>query len=125
MPKFTRKMVWARAEGKCEYCQLPQEGSSLPHELDHIRAKKHHGSTTLQNTCVACAQCNGAKGCNVAGFDPESGDLLPLFNPRVDVWQEHFAWEGPVLRGMTPVARATIDVLRINEPVRIEHRRLL
>src|SRR5438270_14072890 len=113
MPGFSRKKVWARAGGTCEYCQLPQTGSVLPHELNHIRAKKHRGLTTLQNTCVACAQCNAAKGCNVAGSDPESGELVPLFNPRTDDWTAHFSWEGPVLRGRTTVARAKIEVLRI------------
>jgi hypothetical protein len=97
----------------------------LPHEIDHIRAKKHHGPTTLLNTCLACAYCNAAKGSNPAGFDPESGELVPLFNPRADVWAEHFAWDGPQLLGLTAVARATIDVLNVNAPERVEHRRLL
>lgn len=125
MAKYGRKQIWKRAEGKCEYCRLPQEFSVLPHEIDHIRAKKHRGPTTPLNTCLACACCNGAKGSNVAGYDPETDELVTLFNPRVDVWDEHFVWEGPVLRGKTSVARATIDVLRINDPDRLEHRRLL
>jgi hypothetical protein len=125
MARFRRKLVWKRAGDRCEYCQLPQSCSTLPHEIDHIRAKKHHGPTTLLNTCLACAYCNGAKGSNAAGFDPESGELVPLFNPRTDTWAEHFVWEGPVLLGLTPVARATLDVLNINAPARVEHRRLL
>jgi hypothetical protein len=125
MAKLSRKVLWERAGGKCEYCQLPQEGSVLPHEVDHIRAKKHRGPTTLRNTCLACAYCNGAKGSNVAGYDPETDILVPLFNPRADVWQDHFFREGPILHGKTPRGRATIDVLRINDPARIEHRRLL
>jgi hypothetical protein len=125
MPKFSRKKVWERAGGRCEYCQLPQAGSVLPHEVDHIRAKKHHGPTTMQNTCLACAYCNGAKGSNAAGYDPETGALVPLFNPRTDRWDDQFFWRGPVLHGKTAVARATIDVLGIDDPARIEHRRLL
>ena len=125
MARFQRKRVWERAGDRCEYCHLPQDCSVLPHEIDHIRAKKHHGPTTLLNTCLACAYCNASKGSNAAGFDPESGALVPLFNPRTDSWIEHFAWDGPVLRGLTVVARATIDVLKINSPERFEHRRLL
>jgi hypothetical protein len=53
---------------------------------------------------------HGAKGSDAAGFDPNSGDLLPLFNPRSDDWSEHFHWNGPVLVGLKPVGRATIDV---------------
>lgn len=125
MARFSRKAVWKRARGQCEYCQLPQESSVLPHEIDHIRAKKHRGDTTLENTCLACAYCNGAKGSNVAGYDPESDKLVPLFNPRNDDWNAHFRWDGPVLVGTTSIARATIEVLRINDPARIETRRLL
>src|SRR5690242_3164452 len=81
----------------------------LPHEIDHIRAKKHRGPTTLENTCLACSYCNLAKGTNVAGFDPDSNHLVPLFNPRSDDWNQHFAWEDAVLRGLTPIGRATIE----------------
>src|SRR5439155_8849614 len=121
MAKFSRKAVWKRAKGKCEYCQLAQQHSVLPHEIDHIRAKKHRGATTLENTCLACAYCNGSKGTNVAGYDPDTGELVPLFNPRRDLWKTHFFWLGAVLHGRTAVARATIDVLRINDLARIEH----
>ena len=72
-----------------------------------------------------CSFCNAAKGSDAAGFDPVSNTLQPLFHPRRDEWDKHFAWIGPRLRGKTPVGRATIVVLRINLPERIEHRRLL
>ena len=120
-----RRQVRDRAHDRCEYCQMPQDGTVLPHETDHIRAKKHHGPTSLENLCWACADCNGHKGSNVAGYDPETGELVPLFNPRRDTWTDHFAWDGPVLRGKTARGRATIDVLQINHPDRVEHRRLL
>ena len=120
-----RKEVRDRADDRCEYCRLPQRCSVLPHEMDHIRAKKHHGATTLENTCWACAYCNGAKGTNVAGFDPASGTLTPLFNPRIDEWLDHFRWDGPTLVGISAVGRVTVDVLRINDLQRVEHRRLL
>ena len=34
---------------RCEYCQLPQAYTVLPHDPDHIRSQKHHGPTTLEN----------------------------------------------------------------------------
>lgn len=97
----------------------------LPHEIDHIRARKHRGPTMLRNLCWACAQCNSAKGSNAAGYDPKSGALVPLFNPRRFRWRRYFAWNGATLTGKTRSARATIDVLRINDPERVEYRRLL
>ena len=120
-----RQIIWERAEGRCEYCRLSQTQTDLPHEIDHIRAKKHRGPTTLENTCLACAYCNSAKGTNASGYDPVTDVLVPLFNPRADVWSEHFQWNGPVLIGETAIGRATIEVLGINRPKRIEHRRLL
>jgi hypothetical protein len=64
-------------------------------------------------------------GPNIAGLDPESGDLTRLFHPRTDKWADHFMWVGPTLHGKSPIGRVTLQVLNINDPVRIEHRRLL
>jgi hypothetical protein len=125
MARFTRISVADRAGGLCEYCQLPAAESVLPHTVDHIRARKHRGPTTLQNTAWACAPCNGAKGSDATSYDPETEELVRLFNPRLDRWKDHFLWDGPVLRGKTSIGRATIVLLRINDPARIEHRRLL
>lgn len=122
MARSQRRRVAERARHRCEYCCLPEAYTSLPHEIDHVRARKHHGPSSLRNLCWACAACNAAKGPNVASYDPETDELVPLFNPRTDRWDEHFAWAGPRLLGKTPIARATIDVLRINDPHRVAHR---
>lgn len=104
---------------------MPQALDVQPFQLDHIRAQKHSGPTTAANLALSCLPCNSYKGSNVAGYDPDTDELQPLFNPRRDVWDEHFAWDGPLLRGRTPIGRATMVVLRINSPERVEHRRLL
>src|SRR5262245_7354174 len=109
MRQPSRRQIRDRARDRCEYCQLPQDFTSLPHEVDHIRARKHRGPTTLQNTCWACAGCNAAKGPNAAGYDPDSDELTRLFNPRTDRWSDHFRWDGAMLRGRTAVGRATIE----------------
>ncbi len=120
-----RQRVWDRAGGRCEYCHLPQDFDVQPFQIDHIRAQKHAGPTTSDNLALSCLSCNSYKGANVAGYDPESDEPQPLFNPRLEEWEEHFAWDGPVLQGKTPIGRTTIDVLRINLPERVEHRRIL
>ncbi len=125
MPRFNRKAVVRRAKARCEYCLLPSSESVLPHEIDHIRARKHRGPTTLKNTCLACAQCNGAKGSDATAYDPKTDELVRLFNPRADRWHDHFRWQGARLRGKTAIGRATIALLRINDAARVEHRRLL
>ena len=120
-----RSQVRTRARRRCEYCHMPENGTNLPHEIDHIRARKHRGSNALDNICWCCAQCNGAKGSDVSGFDPASDELIPLFHPRWQQWDDHFSWDGPILIGKTPAGRATVELLRINRADRVEHRRLL
>ena len=46
MPSL-RDQVRQRAKARCEYCQLPQTCTVLPHEIDHIIAQKHRGQTSL------------------------------------------------------------------------------
>ena len=114
-----------RAGDRCEYCRLPQAYTTLPHEVDHIRSLKHRGPTTPGNLCWACARCNSYKGTDVSAYDPVSGELVPLFNPRVEVWPDHFEWNGTTLVGKTGTGRATIELLQINLSERLGHRRLL
>jgi hypothetical protein len=125
MATSLRTAVRQRARGLCEYCRLPESCTSLPHGIDHIRARKHRGPTSLRNTCFACAYCNSAKGSNPAGYDPVSDELVLLFNPRMDRWADHFEWRGAALLGKSKRGRATIEVLRINAEERVAHRRLL
>ena len=125
MAKSRRQLVRDRAQQRCEYCQMPQPCDVQPFQLDHIRAQKHSGPNLVSNLAWSCLPCNTFKGPNVAGYDPESDSLQPLFNPRRDDWSEHFQWDGPLMVGLTPVGRTTIEVLRINQRERVELRRLL
>jgi hypothetical protein len=125
MEESLRQFVWQRATGCCEYCRLPQSSTLLPHGIDHIIAQKHDGPTVSDNLCLACYSCNAYKGPNIAGLDPRTNQLTRLFHPRRDQWDEHFFWDGPILIAKTPLARATIAVLRINQPQRVAHRQLL
>jgi hypothetical protein len=125
MAKSLRHVVEERAARRCEYCHLPQDSDVRPFQFDHIRARKHAGAKSAANLAWSCLPCNTFKGPNAAGYDPESDRLHRLFNPREDSWATHFAWDGPILTGLTPIGRTTINVLRINQPERVEHRRLL
>jgi hypothetical protein len=116
--------VRERAAGLCEYCHLLEIASLLRHVVDHVIARQHGGADSLSNLALCCGRCNLYKGPNIAGFDPETGALTPLFNPRNDTWQEHFRWNGPALTGLTPVGRTTIRVLAINHPSRVAARRM-
>jgi hypothetical protein len=48
-----------------------------------------------------------------------------LFDPRRQDWPRHFEWIGSVLVGRTQTGRATIAVLDVNEPQRVELRKIL
>jgi hypothetical protein len=106
--------VRERAAGRCEYCHLPQDGSNIPFEIDHIVSRKHHGRTVATNLCLACWYCNSFKGSDLAGIDPVTRRLTPLFNPRRHKWDWHFRYDGPMLIGRTAIGRTTIRVLQIN-----------
>jgi hypothetical protein len=110
------ELVAVRAEGVCEYCHFPEAASELPFHADHVIAEKHAGSTEASSLAWACFSGNLRKGPNIAGLDPITADLTRLFHPRIDVWTEHFEWQGPWLRGKSPVGRTTIAVLEINHP---------
>jgi HNH endonuclease len=117
MARLSRKLefeVRHRAAGRCEYCLFPESASELPFHIDHIIAQKHGGQSKSENLAWACFSCNLRKGPNIAGLDPETGGLMPLFNPRTDGWTDHFAWDGLLLRGKTAIGRATVAVLDIN-----------
>ena len=119
------QLVWERAGYCCEYCRLHQDFSRLTFEIDHIIATKHGGLTRAGNLALTCFYCNRYKGANIAGIDPHTGKIVPLFNPRRHSWNRHFRWRGPLLVGRTPNARATIAVLNINDPEAIATRATL
>src|ERR1700722_13107575 len=125
MDERLTNLVWGRASNRCEYCQLHQDHSRLTFEVDHIIAKKHGGETVSLNLALSCYYCNAYKGANIAGRDPKSKRIVPLFNPRRHKWTRHFRWNGPVLMGRRAIGRTTISVLKINESEAVAIRALL
>lgn len=118
------ELVRRRAAFRCEYCHFPERFSGLNFQMDHIIAEKHGGPTEDENLALSCIYCNSYKGANLSGVDPVTGEIARLFHPRRDRWGEHFGWEAAAVVGRTPVGRATIAVLRINDPVAVALRRL-
>jgi hypothetical protein len=113
------RQVWQRAFQRCEYCQMPQEYDDLAFQVDHIISRKHGGATIARNLALSCLWCNSFKGTDLAGLDPQTRKLTPLFNPRRHKWDRHFRWYGPFLRGLSPIGRTTIAVLNIHDSVRV------
>jgi 5-methylcytosine-specific restriction endonuclease McrA len=124
MDASTRRQVRERAEDRCEYCGLLQSDSPLAAlHIEHIRPRKHGGSDKADNLALACVDCNLHKSSNVAGYDPQTGELTELFHPRRHRWDEHFECRGLPLLGKTAIGRTTVEVLRLNSEDRLELRR--
>jgi hypothetical protein len=117
-----RHQVIERAQNQCEYCLLPAAVAFFPHEVDHVIAEKHGGAANLDNLAFACWRCNRHKGSDLTSFDPETGQLSPLFNPRTQVWIEHFTYESRRIVGLTLAGRTTVHLLRLNSKERLLER---
>ena len=50
------------------------------------------------------------------------GYVVGLFHPRRDRWAEHFELLGIRIEGLTPVGRATVYVLAMNDARRLDLR---
>lgn len=125
IPVALRRLVEERAKQRCEYCQLPAGVAFFPHEVDHVIAEKHGGTTEEGNLAYTCWRCNRYKGSDLGSFDPQTGVFSFLFNPRNQQWLEHFKFVGTILVGMTPEGRTTIKLLQLNSEERcLERQRL-
>jgi len=112
-----RQNVRERAMYLCEYCHSPERLSANRFTIDHIIPKSLGGSDDVNNLALACRRCNERRYNFLAGFDPETQEIVPLFSPRRQKWEEHFVWinNGVVIRGITSMGRATCIRLDLND----------
>jgi hypothetical protein len=120
-----REHVRQRANGRCEYCRKPDLVSTYGYHIDHIIPIIHGGTSELSNLAWACFECNVSKGRDIASYDSVTHSLTPLFNPRTDVWEQHFVFQGAHIRGITAVGRVTVNLLGLNAPDQVETRQQL
>jgi hypothetical protein len=108
---------------RCEYCRMAEAWEPFfPFHVEHIRARQHNGADTPDNLAYACNHCNLFKGPNLTSIDPDTGLLTPLFNPRMQLWSEHFVNRQGRLFGLTAVGRTTVFLLQMNVLHRVELR---
>lgn len=110
------QIVRARALGLCEYCHAAELWQYVRFTLDHVQPRALGGADSPENLALACFHCNRRKSDHRGGVDPQSGERAELFNPRRDAWRDHFRWASDRLRveGLTPMGRATVEVLQMN-----------
>jgi hypothetical protein len=120
-----RDAVRARADDRCEYCHLPRNAQLMPFHVEHIIAKQHGGSGDSENLAWSCDRCNAYKGPNLSSIDPATDNIVALFHPRRDVWQDYFVVRDANIQGLSPTGRATVRLLQMNVKRRVEVRREL
>jgi hypothetical protein len=111
-----RRIVRIDARARCGYCHAPEAFLGMPLDIEHILPEASGGQTLRENLWMACSRCNDFKGDRVDGKDPDTDERCSLFNPRTQMWREHFAWslDGVRIEGRTAVGRTTVETLRLN-----------
>jgi hypothetical protein len=112
-----RAEVVLRAGQRCEYSQLSQLGQEATFHIDHVIPRAADGPTTAEDLALACVSCSLRKWANQTAADPDTGEEMPLFNPRTQVWAEHLRWDGERVVPLTPTGRATVAALAMNRPL--------
>ena len=120
-----RREVAARAGFRCEYCRMPEAELFAGCEVDHIISRKHGGLTDRANLAFSCERCNRAKGTEVGSVVGSERKFVRLFNPRTDVWREHFRLNGGMIQAQSEIGEATMRLLKFNSPDRVLQRRVL
>jgi len=119
-----RKQLYADAGRHCGYCLSPERLTGMPLEVEHLWPVSAGGLTIRDNLWLSCHRCNLHKGDRTQALDPQSKQMVALFNPRLQNWFDHFNWspDGTLILGQTEVGRATVITLQLNNPHVIEAR---
>lgn len=126
IPEHICERVRRQAGGRCGYCLSRQEYVWGTLEVEHIIPLAAGGTDAEENLWLACRPCNSHKGAQTEAEDPDTGQRVLLFNPRTQVWREHFTWsrDGTHIVGLTATGRATVVALRLNDSRCVAIRRL-
>lgn len=90
--------------------------------IEHVIPRVHGGSSDTNNLALACPSCNLHKADRTTSHANPDTAAVAFFNPRSDVWTEHFEWDVYTLVGKTEVGRVTIQALDLNHERRIKIR---
>jgi hypothetical protein len=125
IPESLRTQIDATDRRSCCYCLTSEAVSGIPLTYDHITPASRGGLTTFDNVCLACRTCNEFKTNTIRAVDPLTQESAPLFHPRQQRWQDHFAWslDGTKVEGTTAIGRATVVALRMNHALIVAARR--
>lgn len=85
-------------------------------EIEHLNPIANGGETIEENLWLACRECNAHKATKTEAVDNLTGKTVKLFNPRQQIWNEHFEFseDSTQIIGKTATGRATVEALQIN-----------
>ena len=126
IPDQLRVHIVEEARNRCGYCLRSEELMGMPMTIDHIIPESVGGRTEKDNLWLACTRCNQYKGAQTEAFDTLTQKTVLLFQPRLQIWVEHFEWSqgGTEIVGKTATGRATVKALRLNNAKIVVTRRL-
>jgi hypothetical protein len=123
IPIDVDRRVREAARHRCGYCLSPQHLVMARLEIEHIKPVAPGGTREESNLWLCCPLCNRFKADRVAAIDPQTGEVVGLFNPRQDLWSTHFQYlwsthfqwspDGLRILGLTTVGRATAALLHL------------
>lgn len=111
------RRVREAAGHRCGYCLSPQSLVMARLDIEHIVPLAQGGKTEEANLWLACPLCNRYKSSKTTAIDPQAGDEVALYNPRLQQWRQHFRWSEDGLRiiGTTATGRATVAALHLDD----------
>lgn len=112
------RTVRARAGGRCQYCLMAESLQGATFHIEHVIPQYRGGRSTLENLALACPGCNLHKASRITAINPTTGEAVRLFHPILDLWPEHFRFDGYQIEGLTDMGRATVEALNLNHPRR-------
>jgi hypothetical protein len=83
--------------------------------VEHTIPRSAGGSDDAGNLALACPSCNLHKSDRTTIVESGSPEPIALFNPRLDAWSDHFEWDEYAIVAKTPIGRATIEALHLND----------
>jgi len=117
----TERRIREAARYRCGYCLSQQQYVMAKLLIDHIIPRAAFAANDPQmhaeeNLWLACNICNLHKSDKTHESDPVTGERVRLFNPRTQVWGDHFQWseDGRRVIGRTPTGRATVIALKLD-----------
>lgn len=125
IPVSLRTQIQETDRRRCCYCLTAEENSGIAMAFDHIHPRSKRGETSFENVCLACRSCNEYKSDITEAQDPLTGEIVPLFNPRIQKWNNHFCWSADSTRveGKTAIGRVRVIVLQMNNSAIVAARR--